>query len=116
MPATINLNARVKLWCSNLLKNGPKINVTNMLRHQVIYDFVSILYAYCQLADQKVIGKKIFRLYLLFDKRIKKNKCYFKKNQRLINAYRFIFEIINQLKINYCKFGLKEMVKNFCYI
>lgn len=116
LPATTNLNARVKLWASNLLKNAAKINVTSMLRHQVIYDFVSILYAYCRFADHKVVGKKIFRLYLLFNKRIKKNKRYFKKNQRLMNAYKFVYEIINQLRIKYCKFGLKEMIKYVCYI
>ena len=116
IPPTMNINAKVKEWCKVLLGNDKKTLINNMLKRQVINDFVSMLYVYTVLSSDKVIGKKIFRLYLFFRKRAIKHKHYFKKNQRLINAYTFVYMIINELKRRYYKGGIVGLIRYWAYI
>lgn len=91
------INIGIKNWC---YKQMPKINtnyIDKMLRKQFIYDFVGLLYVYDVLSEKKVKSKKIFRLYMLFYRRIRKHANYFSKNQRLKSAYRFVFLLIESL-------------------
>ncbi len=116
IPPTTNINAKVKQWCIELLGDCRKTTINNMLKRQVVNDFITMLYVFTLLSSDKVIGKKVFRLFLLFHKRIIKNKHYFKKNQRLINVYKFVLEIIMEMKKIYCKNGIIEKIKSLMYL
>lgn len=95
--STSTTNIEIKDWCYKQLSNANKNYIDRMLRKQFIYDFIALLYAYDVLAEKNVKSKKIFRLYMLFYRRMKKHKNYFNKNQRLKSAYRFVFSLVESL-------------------
>ena len=115
LPPSSNINVCVKTWCILVCKDLNKNTIDRMLRKQVIYDFVSLLYVYCELSTDNVRSKKIMRLYSLFNKRIKKHKEYFRKNQRLTNVYKFIFALIKALKKQYCKVTISNFIREILY-
>ena len=64
---------------------------TNNLSYRVIYDFITLLYVYEEvISSQTMKNKRYKQLKELFDVRMKRNKDYFVKNQRIISEYSFI--------------------------
>ena len=97
----LNPGQQVDNTISNYVKQIPEISKaarSKNLNYRVVYNFVTLLYIYdLVVPDGKAKINRFAEIKDLFNNRMKKNKHYFKANNKITGVYTFVKKIVDKL-------------------